>query len=199
MLDRVRTALRRADRIDAVHIVTAPNAPRTARHVAETAAPHETVLDAPGGGYVADLGRALRDPRVTTPVVTVVADLPLLAADAADAVCEYYTDLPSTPTATPSLTVCVPTALKEALGVSADTTCAHGGRDLAPTGVNVVGRVAGDGGDDRTVDAPDAGETDTATEYDERLYVTHDARLAVNVNRPADATVAERLARGGAH
>jgi adenosylcobinamide-phosphate guanylyltransferase len=196
MLDRVRGALRRADSVGAVHVVTSPNAPRTARHVAETAGARETVVQAPGEGYVADLGRALRDERVTTPVLTVVADLPLLAAAAVDAVCAHYDALAPEPTAAPSLTVCVPTALKGVLGVSVDTTRAHGGRELAPTGLNVVGRVAGDGGDAPTDGASDANGTDTSPEHDERLYVTHDARLAVNVNRLADAAVAERLAEG---
>ncbi|MFB6205620.1 MAG: NTP transferase domain-containing protein, partial [Haloglomus sp.] len=138
MLDRVRGALRNAEAVERVHLVTAPHAPQTARHVAEAARANETVIAAPGEGYVADLGRALRDDRVATPCLTVVADLPLLAADAVDAVCDHYAALAPRPTTTPSLTVCVPTALKEALGVSADTTRAHGGRELAPTGLNVV-------------------------------------------------------------
>jgi adenosylcobinamide-phosphate guanylyltransferase len=218
MLDRVREALRRADRVDTVHLVTAPSAPRTARHAAETATPNETVLDAPGEGYVADLGRALRAPRVDLPALTVVADLPLLAPDAVDAVHDRYAALDRKRGVPPDLTVCVPTALKRALGVSADTTRAHGGRDLAPTGVNVVGSVADPDATDADPDATDADpdatdadpdatdadpdtdapdETDTAAAR-ERLHVTHDARLAVNVNRLADAAVAERLADGGA-
>jgi adenosylcobinamide-phosphate guanylyltransferase len=199
MLDRVRDALQRANSIDTVHLVTAPNAPQTARHVAETARQNETVLDAPGEGYVADLGHALRDPRVDLPVLTVVADLPLLAPDAVNAVCDHYAALDPKRGVPPDLTVCVPTALKRALGVSADTTRAHGGRELAPTGVNVVGSVA-----DATNDSPDSGaaadaadETNTGPR-DERLHVTHDARLAVNVNRREDAAVAERLADGDA-
>jgi adenosylcobinamide-phosphate guanylyltransferase len=199
MLDRVRHALRRATHVDTVHLVTSPHAPRTARHVAETAHREETVIQAPGEGYVADLGRALGDPRVDAPLLTVVADLPLLTADAVDTVCKHYDALgPKPGGAPPSLTVCVPTALKRALGVSADTTRAHGGREVAPTGLNVVGTVASedgnDGSEDDDTDDPAAGETDTAAEDDERLYVTHDARLAVNVNRLADAAVAERLA-----
>jgi adenosylcobinamide-phosphate guanylyltransferase len=204
MLDRVRDALRRADRVDTVHLVTAPSAPRTARHAAETATPNETVLDAPGEGYVADLGRALRAPPVDLPALTVVADLPLLAPDAVDAVHDRYAALDRKRGVPPDLTVCVPTALKRALGVSADTTRAHGGRDLAPTGVNVVGSVADPDATDADPDATDADpdtdgpdETDTAAAR-ERLHVTHDARLAVNVNRLADAAVAERLADGGA-
>ncbi len=65
-----------------------------------------------------------------------------------------------------NLTVVVPTALKDALGASCDT--AFDGR--APTGVNVVA------------------DTDAET-----MYTTYDARLAVNVNRPADADLAEAL------
>jgi adenosylcobinamide-phosphate guanylyltransferase len=208
MLDRVRDALARAETADTVHLVTSPHAPETAAHVADTVRDHEHHIEAAGDGYVADLGAALRDARVETPVLTVVADLPLLAADAVDAVCDHYAALPPKPTSTPSLTVCVPVALKKALGVSVDTSRAHGSRQLAPTGVNVVGQVAsgGDEGDESggeresTGTGSDrAGETDTASAYDERLYVTHDARLAVNVNRRADVAVAERLADDSAN
>jgi len=73
------------------------------------------------------------------------------------------------------VTVCVPGTLKRRLGVSVDTTRTHAGRELAPTGLNVVG------------------ERD-----DETVRVSHDARLAVNVNRPDDAAVAAAFATGGA-
>jgi adenosylcobinamide-phosphate guanylyltransferase len=72
-------------------------------------------------------------------------------------------------TAGASLGVYVPAALKRQLGVSADDTFERDGRNLAPAGLNVVG------------DDPDD------------LLVSHDARLAVNVNRPGDLTVAEAL------
>ena len=66
-----------------------------------------------------------------------------------------------------SLSVVVPAALKAQLGVSADTAT----DGLAPTGLNVVGPEATD-----------------------ETFVSFDARLAVNVNRPDDAAVAEVLA-----
>jgi adenosylcobinamide-phosphate guanylyltransferase len=69
-----------------------------------------------------------------------------------------------------SLTVCVPAALKRALGASIDATFERGGRELAPAGVNVVA---------------DADEDAT--------HVTYDARVAVNVNRVSDAELAEEL------
>lgn len=65
-----------------------------------------------------------------------------------------------------SLTVCTPVALKRSLGVSVG----HEREGFAPTGMNIVG------------------ETD-----DERIHVSYDARLAVNVNTLVDAAVAERL------
>jgi len=116
-------------------------------------------IDAPGEGYVADLEFALADDRVETPVLTVAADLPLLVSAPVDAVLDAH--------GAGSLAVYVPASLKRDLGASVDTTFERDGRELAPTGVNVVG----DGRDE--------------------TYVTEDRRLAVNVNRRTDAAVAE--------
>ena len=68
-----------------------------------------------------------------------------------------------------STSVCVPARLQRALDVRPDSARRVDGEELSPTGVNVVGS-----GEDR---------------IDRRW----DARLAVNVNYPSDATVAERL------
>ncbi|QLD91262.1 NTP transferase domain-containing protein [Natronomonas salina] len=164
MVDRVLAALE-TSRVEAIHAVTSPLAPETAAHL-EGRVP---TVETDGDGYVADLGTALES--VERPVLTVVSDLPLLAGDVVDRVLDVYeTECRADGS---SLTVCVPTALKEALGVSADSTRAHGGHELSPTGVNIVG------------------VTD-----DETVHVSYDARLAVNVNRPDDAAVAEVLADG---
>jgi len=157
LVDRVLAALDASD-IETTYAVVSPHAPETAAHVSVP------TIETPGEGYVEDLDAALADDRVSTPVLTVAADLPLLAGAVVDDVLAAHE--------TGSLAVAVPAALKRQLGVSCDTTFEAGGRELASTGVNVVG----DDSDD--------------------LYVSHDARLAVNVNRPADATVAERLCDG---
>jgi adenosylcobinamide-phosphate guanylyltransferase len=165
MVDRVLDALA-ASRLDRVHAVSSPHAPRTHDHLEaaarEAGSPlgEGSVVEAPGEGYVADLGYALD--RVGTPALTVAADLPLLAGDAVDDVLDAFSGTP--------VTVEVPAALKRQLGVSVDTARSADGREFAPTGVNVVA----DGADDETL-------------------VTYDARLAVNVNRPPDVRVAEAL------
>lgn len=153
MVERVCDALA-ASRIETIHAVVSPHTPRTRDHLDDR---DGRIIDAPGEGYVADLGYALE--RVDTPVLTVAADLPLLAGDAIDAVLDRPMD--------GSLTMCVPAALKRVMGVSIGTT---GEAGRAPTGVNVVSN---------------GGTETTAT--------TYDVRFAVNVNRLADARVAEEL------
>lgn len=153
MIDRVLAALH-GSRVGSVYPVVSPHVPATREHLAD-----RPCIDAPGDGYVADLEFALDDDRVAVPVLTVAADLPLLTADAIDAVLAAHE--------TGSLAVYVPASLTRDLGASVDTTFEREGRELAPTGINVVG----EGGDE--------------------TYVTEDYRLAVNVNRTRDAAVAE--------
>jgi len=154
MIDRVCAALA-SSRVDTVYAAVSPHAPETRAHVtASTVA----VVETPGDGYVADLTAALD--RIGRPALTVAADLPLLAPEPVDRVLG---------TADGSLVVTVPVALKRRLGTSVDTTVDHDGKDLAPTGVNVV-----------------AGT-------DDDIYVSDDPRLAVNVNRPTDLWIAEAL------
>jgi adenosylcobinamide-phosphate guanylyltransferase len=139
MVDRVVSALAESA-IDGTFAVVSPHAPETRDHLAGRL----PIIDTPGNGYVADLGEALADDRVSTPVLTVAADLPLLAGDAVDSVLDAHR-----PGA--SLAVYVPVALKHLLGASVDAD-----DDLAPTGINVVA---------------DTEEETTHVTYDARLAV----------------------------
>lgn len=180
MLNRVWDTL--ADsRVEAVYAAVSPVAPKTRERARELASGADGVVETPGDGYVADLDRVLES--VSTPVLTVAVDLPLLAPALVNRVLRVAGD---DPTDVPSTTVCVPAALKRRFGASVDTTLSPGliedGQvlpesasepipELAPTGLNVV------------ADA-DAGNT---------TWISYDARLAVNVNRPADLELAEAL------
>ncbi|MGQ4554691.1 NTP transferase domain-containing protein [Halobellus sp. GM3] len=169
MLDRVIAAVRGSraaatGEIDAVHAVVSPHAPATAERARRLST---SVVETPGDGYVSDLQAALEE--VGRPALTVPADLPLLASVHVDDAVERAKRESETDASAPSLTVCVPVALKRRLGASVDTAFEHGGRPVAPTGLNVV-----------------AGDDDT-------VALTYDARLAVNVNRPGDRELAEAL------
>jgi adenosylcobinamide-phosphate guanylyltransferase len=135
MVDRVRDALAAADRVDTVHAVVSPHAPATKRRLDGDL----PLVETPGDGYVADLGVALD--AVDPPVLTVAADLPLLAGDAVDDVLAA---------ADGSTSVLVPRTLKECLGASVD----NDDHDAwLPTGVNVVGDSEADDAALRTWDA----------------------------------------------
>jgi adenosylcobinamide-phosphate guanylyltransferase len=161
MIDRVAEAL--ADSaVETTYAVTSPHAPDTAAHASEALG--LPTVETPGDGYVEDLNEALARGAADTPILTVASDLPLLDGDAVDTVLRAHHAAGSAGESG-SLTVCVPAALKDALGVSCDTEF----DGLAPTGVNVV-----------------AGQEDPET-----MHTTYDARLAVNVNRQEDARTAE--------
>ena len=159
MVDRVYDALAGSE-VESVVAAVSPHTPGTAAHLRERGV---EVVETPGEGYVSDLDAALST--LSRPAVTCVADLPLLSAALVDEACEAARNA-----AADSLTVAVPADLKRRLGVSADTTFREDRRELAPTGLNVVG---GDEGE---------------------VLVTSAARLAVNVNRRGDGAVAAWLA-----
>ena len=153
MVDRVTGALQDSS-VERTIAVTSSNAPETQSHL------DVPCIETPGEGYVADLNAALADDRLSRPVLTAAADLPLLDGEIVNRVLGEHGG--------GSLTVLVPASLKRGLGVSDDTTFESGGREVAPTGVNVVG------------DGPD------------NAWLTRDRRVAVNVNTLADARVAEQ-------
>lgn len=196
MIDRVLAALA-GSRVERVYPVVSPHVPDTHEHLADHPEV-DALVETPGEGYVADLGTALADDRIERPVLTVVADLPLLAPALVDLALDRYDGR--------DLTVLVPTALKRALDVSADPARAHGGRELAATGLNVVGERGGNENDtlensgstdpESTNDVKNHNTTIAVEEDTEMLLVSYDARLAVNVNRPADAELAEVFADG---
>lgn len=161
MIDHVLGALDQVSGIDRVHAAVSPRTSGTAAHLRNQQTP-VSVVETPGKGYVEDLGVALG--QVDGPALTTAADLPLLTR------AHVRTALAGQRATDDSVTVCVPAAMKRLLGVTADTTFVRADRELAPTGLNVVGP------------GPE-----------EEVLISHDARLAVNVNRVSDGAVAEAL------
>ncbi|QAU14377.1 GTP--adenosylcobinamide-phosphate guanylyltransferase [Halorubrum sp. BOL3-1] len=186
MVDRALDALA-ASRVETAYAAVSPHTPRTrerliARRDGEESWPDRgslglVVVDTPGDGYVADLRTAVRA-GPTAPTLTLAVDLPLLDGPAVDAVLDAYAAADAD-----ALSVRVPAARKRELGASADAATRYddasgesstGGR--VPAGINVVGALDGAGG--------------------ETVRATRDARLAVNVNRPADRRLADRTLTG---
>ncbi|MDB2223973.1 NTP transferase domain-containing protein [Halorubrum ezzemoulense] len=196
MVDRTLDALA-ASRVETAYAAVSPHTPRTRERLGERASGggrvadgaergagsvEVTVVDTPGDGYVADLQAALAE-GPEPPVLTVAVDLPLLDGPAVDTVLDAHAAAGSD-----SLSVRVPAARKRGLGASADAATRYDDGDEAageavdppdervPAGVNVVGAIDGGG--------------------DEAVRATRDARLALNVNRPGDRRLAERILAG---
>ena len=165
MVDRVLAGLEASD-VETVYAAVSPNAPATRAHLEATEG--VATIETAGDGYVADLTELLERPEIEPPILTVAADVPLLAGAAIDRILADYGDAAADGdgSAAPSVTIAVPVALKRRLGVSVDATLEPDDH-LAPTGVNVVG---------------DSDESMTDVRYD--------PRLAINVNRREDARLA---------
>ena len=164
MIAHVLSALRES-RIETMYAAVSPATPETAAFLETAENIH--VIETAGEGYVADLGAALGV--VESPVVTVTADLSLLAADHVDRLITEYRGH--------SLSVCVPLSVAEGVLECVETTLDAEGTTVVPTGLNVVGESDGQQAD---------GESDS------RRLVWDDRRLALNVNRPADRRRADR-------
>ena len=192
MVDRALDALA-ASRVETAYAAVSPHTPRTRERLLRRRNGHEAasgesvelvVVDTPGDGYVADLQAAIAE-GPTAPTLTLAADLPLLDGGAVDAVLDAHAAAGAD-----ALSVRVPAARKRELGASADAATrydeAEGGEaddavreaavERVPAGINVVG-------------APDGAS-------DEAVRATGDARHAVNVNRPGDRRLAERILAG---
>ena len=192
MVDRALDALA-ASRVETAYAAVSPHTPRTRERLLRRRNGHEAasgesvelvVVDTPGDGYVADLQAAMAE-GTTAPTLTLAVDLPLLDGAAVDAVLDAHAAAGAD-----ALSVRVPAARKRELGASADAATrydeAEGGEaddavreaavERVPAGLNVVG-------------APDGAS-------DEAVRATGDARLAVNVNRPGDRRLAERILAG---
>jgi adenosylcobinamide-phosphate guanylyltransferase len=124
LLDRVYGALA-ASSVETTYAVTSPRAPETA---ARAPSP---VIETPGNGYVADLQRALADERVSRPVLTVTADLPLLEGDVVDT---FLSTVHGRATM-----AAVPAGRVRGLGFSLETVWRNRGIAVRPAGLNVVG------------------------------------------------------------
>lgn len=153
-----------ASRIDRIVGVVTDHTPDTATHLRSRI----EVIRTAGNSYCEDVGEAI-DRLGLSRVVTVGADLPLIDGATMNRI------LVGTDEGRGSTAICVSLARKRTIGTSIDDTLEPvevDGRRAIPSGINVVDREAPETRY-RLVDAP---------------------ALAVNVNRPRDAWIAEVLA-----
>jgi len=167
MIKRVLNALKGAKKVDEIIVAVSGHTPKTATMAKRFSV---KVLKTPGKDFVSDMQYAIKKLKPDT-VLTISADLPLVTSEIIDEIIERYECCGK-----PALTVAVPTATRERLGLSSDYVFEVKGKSLVPAGINVID-----------------GKRINEAELEEETFVTDRKELAVNINTSKDVKTAKRL------
>ncbi len=167
VIEHVLMSLLNAKRVSSVVVAVSVNTPKTAGYVKKFPV---RVVETPGKGYIPDMQFTVKKLGLQA-VLAVVSDLPFITSDIVDDVLERY-EL----SGKPALTVAVPTEMKANLGFDVEYAFEEEGKNVVPTGINVL--------DGRLIDGG---------WMDQEVMVLDKIEVAVNLNRPEDLQLAERL------
>ncbi len=167
VIEHVITSLLNAKKVSSTVVAVSRNTPKTAKFVKSFPV---KVVETPGKGYIPDMQYVIKQLGLQA-VLAVVSDLPLITNSIVDKVLERYELCGK-----PALTVAVPIETKAKLGVGVEYAFEAEGKSVVPTGINVI--------DGRLIDGG---------WMEQEVYVLDKVEVAVNVNRPEDLQLAERL------
>lgn len=168
VIEYVLSALKEAKTIDRVVVATTAVTPKTTALAKQLGV---EVIQTPGKDYVSDMGFTVQTLKLGV-FLAVAADLPLIRADLIDAVMERYMVCGK-----PALTVAVPIATKNRLGMCVDYSFREGEQDLVPVGINVI----------------DGSKRYGDEWLDQDIFVLDREELAVNINTVSELQLAEKL------
>ncbi|HID90450.1 TPA: hypothetical protein EYP44_00635 [Candidatus Bathyarchaeota archaeon] len=168
MIDRVVEAAKSAREVGDVIVAVSRHTPKTAERMRGLPV---KVIETPGKGYDYDVQYVAR--RCGLEVILVIAaDLPLITGSVLDRIVDHYRRAGK-----PALAVMVPIEVHEKLGLKPDLVFRIEGREVVPTGINVIdGRMVGEG-------------------QEQEVLVAEWGELAINVNTPDDLRLAEEFLR----
>jgi len=167
LIEHVLNALREAKKVDEIIVAVSEHTPKTAVIVKRFSV---KVLKTPGKDFVSDVQYAIKKLKLDT-VLTISADLPLITSEVIDEVIEVYEQCGK-----PALTVMVPPKIYKKIGSDVDYIFEVNDGCLVPAGINVVD-----------------GKRINEDLLEEEIIVIPREEIAVNVNRPRDLKIAERL------
>lgn len=169
LIDYVALALEGSS-VDRIFVATTDNVPGTREWCRER---RLEVVETGGYGYVADMVEAVKNAKVTDPVMIIMADLPLVTSDLIDDIIDAYDERPE-----PALSTHTPLDLHSRLGRRPDSLFNYGGRLIVPAGINVL-----DG-------------SEIEREQEDFHLILERIELAVNVNVADDLRLCERIMQG---
>lgn len=169
LLEYVISALEESS-IDRIFVATTENVPDTRRWVLERGI---AAVETPNRGFVADMVWGVKRTRVRSPILVIMADLPLVTPDIIDEVLGVYEERPEM-----ALSTHTPLRLHSRLGRRPDSLFNYHGQLIVPAGINIL-----DG---------------SAIEKEQEDYhlILERIELAVNVNVAEDLRLCERIMLG---
>jgi len=168
VIQYVLEALKGAKKVDRVIVATSPTTPKTTALMKRLGV---EIIETPGKDYVSDMGYTVQTLKLGV-FLAVAADLPLIKPEVIDAIVTRYEECGK-----PALTVAVPLAVKERLGMCIDYSFKEGEMDLVPVGLNVI----------------DGGKRYGDEWLDQDIFVLDREELAVNINTVSELQLAEEL------
>lgn len=169
LIDYVALALEDSS-VDRIFVATTDNVLGTRKWCRERGL---EVVETGGYGYVADMVEAVKNAKVTDPVMIIMADLPLVTSDLIDDIIDAYDERPE-----PALSTHTPLDLHSRLGRRPDSLFNYRGRLIVPAGINVL-----DG-------------SEIEKEQEDFHLILERIELAVNVNVADDLRLCERIMQG---
>jgi adenosylcobinamide-phosphate guanylyltransferase len=171
LIDWVVEAVKSAEKVSEVYIVTSKNAVETERKCLKDGL---KVIITDGKGYHDDLKQAILAAKLRGQVLTMPADLPAVTGKFLDKVVTAYEECGKD-----ALAVFVPISRREALELSVSSTDEHKGVWYAVSGVNVINGAK----------IRNEGKIDTGA------IITEEIEVLLNINTLKDLAIAERVMR----
>lgn len=163
LITYVIDALHEASGIDKVFVAVSPATPLTQSFLQKKYNGEVRTIMTGGGNYVGDMIYAVKEAGIYSPVLIIMADLPLLKGKHIDYVIEEYKKCGK-----PAMSVFSPLSVCKGLCVRPDTVFNWAGELIVPCGVNII----------------DGSNIEQEQEYES--LVSQESAFALNINRVED-------------
>lgn len=130
LIKRVIEAAKESKRIEKIYVAVTAYSPKTTQEIKNTSV---RLIETDGKGYHTDLQQAIKDAKLSGPVLIISADLPLLNGKIIDEIVEKYEESNK-----PALTVMIPEEACRKYGLSAVSIYEHNGNMYAVSGINII-------------------------------------------------------------
>ena len=130
LIKRVIEAAKESKRIEKIYVAVTAYSPKTTQEIKNTSV---RLIETDGKGYHTDLQQAIKDAKLSGPVLIISADLPLLNGKILDEIIEKYEESNK-----PALTVMIPEEACRKYGLSAVSIYEHKGNMYAVSGINII-------------------------------------------------------------